>query len=72
MKLNFDFLNDRFPVLGNFGELAEKYCYQVFLIILFHYLLWLNSNVLLTVLRDCLPSWMRLRRKRRRRWRVLN
>lgn len=28
MKSNFEFLNDRFPVLGNFGELAEKYCYS--------------------------------------------
>ena len=27
MKSNFDFLKDRFPVLANFGELAEKYLY---------------------------------------------
>lgn len=25
---NFTFLDDRFPVLANFGELAEKYCYS--------------------------------------------
>ena len=25
---NFSFLNDRFPVLANFGELAEQYCYS--------------------------------------------
>ncbi|MCD8148879.1 MAG: type I restriction-modification system endonuclease [Clostridiales bacterium] len=28
MQSNFEFLNERFPVLGNFGELAEKYCYS--------------------------------------------
>ncbi len=28
MKSNFDFLNSHFPVLANFGELAEKYCYS--------------------------------------------
>lgn len=28
MRSNFEFLNERFPVLGNFGELAEKYCYS--------------------------------------------
>ncbi|MCD8330495.1 MAG: DEAD/DEAH box helicase family protein, partial [Lachnospiraceae bacterium] len=28
MTTNFAFLNDHFPVLGNFGELAEKYCYS--------------------------------------------
>lgn len=26
MKSNFEFLNRHFPVLANFGELAEKYC----------------------------------------------
>ena len=25
---NFEFLNSHFPVLANFGELAEKYCYS--------------------------------------------
>ena len=25
---NFSFLNDKFPVLANFGELAEQYCYS--------------------------------------------
>lgn len=25
MKSNFEFLNSHFPVLANFGELAEKY-----------------------------------------------
>lgn len=28
MKSNFEFLNSHFPVLANFGELAEKYCYS--------------------------------------------
>ena len=28
MKSNFAFLKERFPVLANFGELAEKYCYS--------------------------------------------
>lgn len=28
MKSNFAFLNDTFPVLGKFGELAEKYLYS--------------------------------------------
>ncbi len=28
MKSNFDFLNSHFPVLANFGELAEKYLYS--------------------------------------------
>lgn len=28
MKSNFIFLNNKFPVLGNFGELAEKYLYS--------------------------------------------
>lgn len=28
MKSNFEFLNSRFPVLANFGELAEKYLYS--------------------------------------------
>ena len=28
MKSNFEFLNSYFPVLANFGELAEKYCYS--------------------------------------------
>ncbi len=28
MKSNFTFLNELFPVLGNFGELAEKYLYS--------------------------------------------
>ncbi len=28
MKSNFEFLKDHFPVLANFGELAEKYCYS--------------------------------------------
>lgn len=28
MGSNFIFLNDQFPVLGNFGELAEKYLYS--------------------------------------------
>ena len=28
MESNFAFLNDQFPVLGNFGELAEKYLYS--------------------------------------------
>ncbi len=28
MSSNFSFLQDRFPVLANFGELAEKYCYS--------------------------------------------
>ena len=27
MRSNFDFLNSHFPVLANFGELAEKYLY---------------------------------------------
>ena len=27
MKSNFSFLQDRFPVLANFGGLAEQYCY---------------------------------------------
>ena len=27
MKSNFEFLKDSFPVLANFGELAEKYLY---------------------------------------------
>ena len=25
---NFSFLNDKFPVLVNFGELVEQYCYS--------------------------------------------
>ena len=28
MNSNFAFLNDTFPVLGNYGELAEKYLYS--------------------------------------------
>lgn len=28
MKSNFDFLRDHFPVLANFGRLAEQYCYS--------------------------------------------
>lgn len=28
MKSNFDFLDEDFPVLANFGKLAEKYCYS--------------------------------------------
>ena len=28
MKSNFAFLNTHFPVLANFGALAEKYCYS--------------------------------------------
>ena len=28
MKSNFAFLNSHFPVLANFGELAEKYLYS--------------------------------------------
>lgn len=28
MESNFEFLNSHFPVLANFGELAEKYCYS--------------------------------------------
>ena len=28
MSSNFDFLQKEFPVLANFGELAEKYCYS--------------------------------------------
>ena len=28
MKSNFEFLNSHFPVLANFGELAEKYLYS--------------------------------------------
>lgn len=28
MKSNFEFLKDNFPVLANFGELAEKYLYS--------------------------------------------
>ena len=28
MTSNFDFLKDSFPVLANFGELAEKYLYS--------------------------------------------
>lgn len=28
MQSNFSFLKDRFPVLSNFGELAEKYLYS--------------------------------------------
>ena len=28
MKSNFDFLKDYFPVLANFGTLAEQYCYS--------------------------------------------
>ena len=28
MKSNFEFLNSHFPVLANFGELAEKYLYR--------------------------------------------
>lgn len=28
MKSNFEFLKDQFPVLANFGELAEKYLYS--------------------------------------------
>lgn len=28
MKSNFDFLNKDFPVLANFGRLAEAYCYS--------------------------------------------
>ena len=28
MRSNFDFLEDRFPVLANFGRLAEQYCYS--------------------------------------------
>ena len=25
---NFSFLNEKFPVLANFGKLAEQYCYS--------------------------------------------
>ena len=28
MYSNFDFLDKDFPVLANFGRLAEKYCYN--------------------------------------------
>lgn len=28
MKSNFSFLEERFPVLANFGGLAEQYCYS--------------------------------------------
>lgn len=28
MVSNFDFLKKDFPVLSNFGEMAEKYCYS--------------------------------------------
>ena len=28
MIRNFDFLNKDFPVLANFGRLAEEYCYN--------------------------------------------
>ena len=28
MASNFDFLSKDFPVLANFGQLAEKYCYS--------------------------------------------
>ncbi len=28
MQSNFEFLNSHFPVLANFGELAEKYLYS--------------------------------------------
>ena len=28
MKSNFSFLQDSFPVLANFGALAEQYCYS--------------------------------------------
>ena len=28
MTRNFDFLNKDFPVLANFGRLAEDYCYS--------------------------------------------
>ena len=28
MKSNFSFLQDKFPVLANFGSLAEQYCYS--------------------------------------------
>jgi type I restriction enzyme R subunit len=28
MKSNFEFLRSHFPVLANFGELAERYCYS--------------------------------------------
>lgn len=28
MKSNFDFLDKDFPVLANFGRLAEDYCYS--------------------------------------------
>lgn len=28
MKSNFEFLKEDFPVLANFGELAEQYCYN--------------------------------------------
>ena len=28
MKSNFEFLNDKFPVLANSGSLAEQYCYS--------------------------------------------
>lgn len=28
MVSNFEFLKKDFPVLANFGELAEKYCYS--------------------------------------------
>ena len=28
MVSNFEFLEKDFPVLANFGELAEKYCYS--------------------------------------------
>lgn len=27
MVSNFDFLKKDFPVLSNFGKMAEKYCY---------------------------------------------
>lgn len=28
MVSNFDFLKKDFPVLSNFGKMAEKYCYS--------------------------------------------
>ena len=28
MKSNFSFLQNTFPVLANFGSLAEQYCYS--------------------------------------------
>ena len=28
MKSNFDFLSRDFPVLANFGKLAEQYCFS--------------------------------------------